>query len=98
MLAHTEIITPGINKDSQSPCTDFEFDCIKFLLFQMVPQHLPVAPFLFHGKLPESELSHPTVTWWHPQGAASLCGYTGKTLPPVEIVDCDAFKVHIMTS
>lgn len=94
----SEIITPGINKDSSTPCTDFEFDGIKFLLFQMVPQHLPVAPFLFHGKLPESELPHPTVMWWHPQGAASLCGYTDKTLPPVEIVDCDAFKVHIMTS
>lgn len=42
--------------------TDFEFDGIEFLLFEMIPQHVPVALFLLHGKLPEGEALHPNVT------------------------------------
>lgn len=42
--------------------TDFEFDGIEFLFFQVIPQHVPVALFLLHGELPEGEALHPAVT------------------------------------
>lgn len=77
--------------------TDFEFDGIEFLLFEMVSQHVPVTSFLLHGKLPESEALHPAVTWWHPKGAATLRGHTGEALPTAEVVDCHALKVHVST-
>ncbi len=64
----------------------------------MIPQHVPVALFLLHGKLPEGEALDPTVTWGHPQGAATLRGHTGEALPPVEVVDGHALKVHIAAS
>lgn len=75
--------------------TDFEFDGIEFLLFEMIPKHDPVAPFLLHGKLPEGEALHPAVTRWHPQGAATLRGHAGEALPTVEVVDRHALKVHV---
>lgn len=74
--------------------TDFELDGIEFLLFEMIPQHVPVALFLLHGKLPEGEALHPAVPRRHTQRAAALCGHAGEALPPVEVVDCHALKVH----
>lgn len=63
----------------------------------MISQHVPVAPFLLHGKLPEGEAFHPAVTWRHPQGTATLRGHAGEALPTVEVVDCHALKVHVAT-
>lgn len=64
----------------------------------MIPQHDPVASFLLHGELPESETPDPAVTWRHPQGAAALRGHAGEALAPVKIVHRDALKVHIAAS
>lgn len=75
--------------------TDFEFDGVEFLLFEMIPQHVLMAPFLLHGKLPEGEALHPAVMWRHPQGAATLRRHAGEALAPAEIVHSDALKVHI---
>lgn len=75
--------------------TDFEFDGIELLLLEMIPQHVAVAPLLLHGELPEGEAPHPAVTGRHPQGAAALRGHAGEALPPVEVVNCDALKVHV---
>lgn len=61
----------------------------------MIPQHVAVAPLLLHGKLPEGEAPHAAVARRHPQGAATLRGHTGEALPPVEVVDRDALKVHV---
>lgn len=61
----------------------------------MIPQHVVVADFLLHGKLPEGETLHPAVPRRHAQGAAALCGHAGEALPPVEVVHGDALEVHV---
>lgn len=78
--------------------TDFEPDGVELLLFEMSPQHVPVAPLLLHSKLPEGEAPHPAVARRHPQGAAALCGHAGEALAPAEVVDSHTLKVHVASA
>lgn len=61
----------------------------------MVPQHVPVALFLLHGKFSEAEALDPAVMRGHPQRAAALRGHAGEALSAAEVVDCHALKVHV---
>lgn len=88
-----QLVTLGLKRP-----TDFEFDGVELLLFEMIPQHVAVAPLLLHGELPEGEALHPAVTGRHPQGAAALRGHAGEALAPVEVVNRDALKVHVAAS
>lgn len=75
--------------------TDFEFDGIELLLLEMVPQHVPVALLLLHGKLPEGEALHRAVARRHPQSAAALGGHAGEALPPIKVVHRHTLKVDV---
>ena len=75
--------------------TDFELDGVELLLFEMIPQHVPVALPLLQGKLSEAEAFHPAVVRGHAQGAAALRGHAGEALSAAEVVDCHALKVHV---
>lgn len=83
-----------VAKSTDCPA-DLELDGVEFFLLEMVPQHVPVAPILLQSKLSESKAPHATVTWGHAQGAAPLRGHADEALPPAEIVNCHALKVHI---
>lgn len=87
-------LTHNIHNTSLHPPTDFAFDGVELLLFQVIPQHHPVAAFLLHGELPEGEAPHPAVARRHAQGAAALRGHAGEALPPVEVVHRHALEVN----
>lgn len=71
-----------------------EFDCVEFLLLQVVSEHVSVDPLLFQGKFAQGVLPDPGVPVGHAQCAATLAGHAGEALPPAEVVNGHVLKMH----